>query len=348
MPASKYIRFGTWEVCVRISIFVALFLVVAAFPARASSKKWTDAELDGFKGAVKSVSTNVQVLESHPDSIDHPVIAHPVWCPVCEYDEAGNSIKQGQNFDGRFVGETSQYVRNEDGTIREKISVTEKGQVSQKIALGPFGMTEREYYLNGVLQDRQTFRYDQSGNLIEWLTFDADGNQTASSTASFDEQGNVTEQFDRGPGQNFLHFTQSFDPDTGVQTFTNFNKESTVRLTFTAKDNRITNYWEQPGAKREYGSGVCFNSAPKERECEDHYPDRKVWHQSERFIDEHWHDPIHVELRDETGELQMAADYEYEFDSHGNWTKRSVWMWRAYLGERKLHEVDSRTLSYWK
>jgi len=38
----------------------------------------------------------------------------------------------------------------------------------------------------------------------------------------------------------------------------------------------------------------------------------------------------------------------YEFDSQGNWTKRLVWIWRSASGERKLHEVDMRTLTYWK
>jgi hypothetical protein len=44
----------------------------------------------------------------------------------------------------------------------------------------------------------------------------------------------------------------------------------------------------------------------------------------------------------------MAADYEYEFDERGNWTKRSVWTWTQESGYRKLHETDSRALRYWK
>jgi hypothetical protein len=47
--------------------------------------------------------------------------------------------------------------------------------------------------------------------------------------------------------------------------------------------------------------------------------------------------------------VQMAADYEYEFDERGNWTKRSVWTWTQESGDLKLHglhETDSRTLTY--
>jgi hypothetical protein len=38
---------------------------------------------------------------------------------------------------------------------------------------------------------------------------------------------------------------------------------------------------------------------------------------------------------------QMAGDYEYEFDGHGNWTKHSVWVWTRESGERQLLEIDS-------
>lgn len=249
---------------------------------------------------MKSVSTAIEQVERHPDTSDHPVFIYPVWCRVCEYDEEGNCLKRGQIFEGSFVGDTTRYVRNEDGTIREKVLMNEKGQPFQRITLGPFGKMDEEDYLEGVLQDRQTFHYDESGNLIEWLTFDANGNETASTTATFDEEGNVTEQFDRGPANNFLHFTKHFNPDTGAETFTNYNEDGTVRLTFTDKDNHITNYWQQPSDKHEYGSGVCFNTAPKERQCESHYPDGTIWHQVEKFADERWRNPLRIELRDET------------------------------------------------
>jgi hypothetical protein len=304
--------------------------------------------MDGLKGAVKSVSTTIERFGKDANATDHPVILYSVWCEVCEYDEQGNSVKRGQNFEGRFVGNTTRYVHNEDGTICEKVLLNEKGQVYERTMLGPFGMTERDDYVNDVLQYRQTFRYDENGNQIEWLTFNANGKQTASTTATFDDERNVTEQFDRSSGSNFLHFTQHVNPDTGVETFTNYNEDGTVRLTYTAKGSKITNFWQQPGSKHEYGSGVCFNTVPKERECEHHYPDDKVWHQFERFADERRHDPLRVELRDETGLPQMLADYEYDRDSSGNWIRRSIWLWRSDSGERKLYEVDTRTLTYWK
>lgn len=332
----------------RCTVLLLLILALTVPHLFASNANLADAERDGFRDAVRSVSTRIERFGGDPDAANHPVIVYQAMCEVCEYDEEGNSVKRGQNFEGKFLGNTTRYVRNQDGVIQEKILVDERGQVSQRISLGPVGKTEELDYREGVLQDRQTFRYDEHGNLIEWLTFDATGKQTASTTATFDEQGNVTEQFDRGSANNFLHFTKHFNPDTGVETFTNYNEDGTVRLTYTATNGQITNYWQQPSDKHEYGSGVCFNTAPKENQCEHHYPDGKVWHQLEKFFDEKRRVPLRVELRDETGLLQMAADYEYEFDSHGNWTKRSVWVLRSDSGQRKLQEADRRSITYWK
>jgi hypothetical protein len=115
-----------------------------------------------------------------------------------------------------------------------------------------------------------------------------------------------------------------------------------------AKGNGVTSYWQQPSDKHEYGSSVCFDTGPKQKECESHDPDGTMWHTSETFADERKRDPSRVELRDETDQVEMAADYECEFDGHGNWTKRSVWIWTPESGDRKLLEIDTRTITYWK
>jgi hypothetical protein len=69
----------------------------------------------------------------------------------------------------------------------------------------------------------------------------------------------VTEEYDYGPKNKFLlHFTQSYDPETDVQIFTNYNEDGTVRLTFTAKEERVVSYWQKPSDQHEFGSTVCF------------------------------------------------------------------------------------------
>lgn len=328
----------------RISVLAVLFFVVAAFPILASSRKSTDAEMDGFKGSVKSVSTERQVVSPQPSQPDGPAIIYPVGCEVCDYDEDGNSIRRGQNWDTGFVGGTARYIRDEDGNIRQQIMENEKGELNSKVMVGRFGKTEEEFYQHGVLQSRNKYRYDENGNVIESLSYDAHGIQIARSSAAFDEHGTITEQFDYGPKNRFLlHYVQTYDPETDVQTFTNLNEDGTVRLTFTAKGDRVTSYWQQPSNVHELGSNVCFKTG-----CESHNPDGSMFRTVTTFADGDTRNPIRAERRDATDQVQMAAEYEYEFDGHGNWTKRSVWIWTPESGERKLLEVDSRTLTYWK
>jgi hypothetical protein len=66
------------------------------------------------------------------------------------------------------------------------------------------------------------------------------------------------------------------------------------------------------------------------------------------FPDLDWQNPMWAELIDATDQVQMAAEYEYEFHERGNWVKRSVWIWTRESGERKLHEIDSRKITCWK
>jgi hypothetical protein len=176
MPASKYIRFGTWEVGVRIPVVTIFLFSVAAIPVLASSKKSTEAELDGFKGAVKSVSTERQVV-SHtwPRQPDGPAIIYPAGCEVCEYDEEGNAVLRGQNWETGFVGEKIHYVRDENGKVSQQIVENEKGQLVSNVVMGSLGKTEEAFYQNGVLQSRNKYRRDEGGNLIESVSYDAHG-----------------------------------------------------------------------------------------------------------------------------------------------------------------------------
>jgi hypothetical protein len=213
-------------------------IVAAAFPILASCRNPTAAERDDFKGPVKSVSAKRQIASPRPGRPEGPTISYPVWCDVCEYDEDGNVVRRGQNGETGFVGETTRYVRDEDGNIRQQIVENEKGKLGRRVMIGRFGKTDEEFYQHGVLQSRNKYRYDESGNIIEWITYDASGVQTARTVATFDEYGTITEQFDYGPENKFLvHYTQTYDPDADVQTFTNLNEDGAVRLTFTVKGN---------------------------------------------------------------------------------------------------------------
>jgi hypothetical protein len=210
---SNHIAMRVRGVAMRRSVLCVILALLTALPLLASHKRLTDAEMDGFNGAVKSVSTKAKIASPMPHQPDGPAIIYPFSCEICEYDQDGNVVARGQNWETGFVGETTRYIRDEDGTVRQQIVENEKGELDRRIMMGPFEKTEEEFYQRGLLQGRNTYRYDQDGNLIEWLTYNTEGVQTASTTAAFDENGTITEQFDRGPNNTFLlHFTQSFGP----------------------------------------------------------------------------------------------------------------------------------------
>lgn len=326
----------------RIAVLLALFLIVALRALTAATKS-TDAIRDGFKGAVESVVTERRVVSPQPRQPDGPTVIYPTGCEVCDYDEDGNVIRRGQNWETGFVGETTRYVRDLDGNIQQQIMENEKGELNSTVALSRFGKTEVEFYLHGVLQSTNMYRYDENGNLVERSTYDPDGVQTARTTATFDENGTIAEEFDYGPeGKFLLHYTQSYDSQTDVQKFTNFNEDGTVRLTFTAKGERVVSFWQQPSDKDELGGTVCFKMG-----CESRKPDGSMFRTVTTFAKGDPGNITRAERRDAGDQLQAAADYEYEFDGQGNWTKRSVWVWTRESSKRVLLEVDSRRTAYW-
>jgi hypothetical protein len=152
---------------------------------------------------VQSVSTERQVV-SHtwPRQPDGPAIIYPAGCEVCEYDEEGNAVLRGQNWETSFVGKKIHYVRDENGKVNQLIVGNEKGQLVSNVVMGSVGKIEEEFYQNGVLQSRNKYRRDESGNLIESVSCDGHGIQIARTTATFDEDGTVTEQYDSGRKTN--------------------------------------------------------------------------------------------------------------------------------------------------
>jgi len=55
----------------------------------------------------------------------------------------------------------------------------------------------------------------------------------------------------------------------------------------------------------------------------------------------------HTDFRDSAAKLMWASDYQYDFDSKGNWTHRKVWVTIAGDPSPILFAEDARTISYW-
>ena len=332
----------------RIRLCTLFVFLGALVLSAATSKKLSDAENDGLFGPVKSVSTRSEVANPEPQRPYHGDygLIDPSWCSVCEYDEQGRHVRQGQEGETGFVGETTQYVSDENGQIREQVVFNEKGDLVRLVTMGLFGMTDLRSYYHGVLQSRNRIHYDEDGRQIEFSTFDAKGIQTANTIMLRDARGRVSEQWDFGPNNDILlHFIDFYDPETDVQTFTSFNADGTVRVTFTARNDKVVSYWQE-GDTSEFGSGVCFGGTG-EQTCYSYKPDATFEQTITRRDVDKRNIPIHAEFHDTNDQVQMTVDYEYEFDSLRNWTKRVVWAWTPELSERLLIRTDSRALTYW-
>ena len=57
--------------------------------------------------------------------------------------------------------------------------------------------------------------------------------------------------------------------------------------------------------------------------------------------------PVSAEWRDSERNLMFGAYCDYEVDSYGNWTRRTVSVWSPALNGRKMYETDVREIKYW-
>jgi hypothetical protein len=327
-----------------------LALAVLASPIwlEASEPKSTDASNDGLSGPVRSVSARQELHQVDWNQNDAKAAVVGIFCYECEYDREGNRIKSGGLLDGKFQGDFVRIVRDEKGKVIERIEENDKGEVIRRDVMGPYGIIEQTGYQEGKAISRATWKYDQNGHETESYHYDQEGVVTGSSISTSDASGDIKEQWDYGPNGVFqLHFAQTYNPQTDISTFTSFNENGSTNVTFTTKGTKVLSYWQRTDEKNVFGSvfwrdrvgnATVIHNCNPDGTCDEianYFPDEK----SNQVSRVEWHDPAHV--------LRLAFDYEYEFDSLGNWTKRTIRVWSPEVGERKLCETDYRTIKYW-
>jgi len=327
---------------------VAMASLLLGLSLNASEPNYTDAQNDGLSGPVRSISTTVERAQIEWSQPAGPTVARMVVCEECEYDPQGNRVKRGQIIGGEFRGEIIRFLRDGTGKVIERIFVSPEGEMNRRDVLGPYGITEQDGYHDGKQIAQFLWFYDANGHESGFRHYDQDGALVSSSLRVVDASGNVKEQWDSGPNGRFsLHFSESYDPKTDTFTFTNFNEDGSIKLAFTTVGTKLTSYWQVPGEENIFGQGFTTDPVGKTMEGYSCRSDGKCDHIFLKFADEARHLPTRIEWNDPEGSLKLAADYEYELDAFGNWTKRTVWVWSHLLGERKLYETDHRTLKYW-
>jgi hypothetical protein len=140
--------------------FYALLLIGTAVPVSSANKKSNDRQIDGFSGPVKIVATRVERNTVELQEPDGPAVVLPAGCEECGYDQDGNRIRFGPGQD------QIQFVRDSTGAIIERVVRNEKGEVTGRSVLGPFGSVEDLMYSDRQLESRRTYRYDDRGNIV--------------------------------------------------------------------------------------------------------------------------------------------------------------------------------------
>jgi hypothetical protein len=331
----------------RILRWVFCWSLLLADVTTAQQKQKTDAEQDGFQGPIRSVSTQIDQAKVNWQQPSGPSLVWPIYCRVCEYDPDGTRTKNGQiTPDGEYIGEDIKIVRDEAGHVIERTRIGSDGKVFEQEKDGPFGPVEN-IYPHGPIA-RTTRSYDSLGHLSEVLSFDAAGQQVSRSAIRTNPDGQWTEHADWGKtGQ--LTYRETYDPDTDFQRFESYDDSGVVKIAFTFSHNKVQTFWAATGEPNQFGSGVTANkgngdiddfSCHKGGECD-------VSHVHYTYADSTKENPTSVEWRNSEGVLLYAAYYQYEFDEHHNWTKRTIWVLSPEIPQPTPYEADIRTIAYW-
>ena len=323
---------------------LAVLLIVVSLEA--TETKYTDARNDGFFGPIRSVTTKQEPSQIQWQQPSGPIAVLTVWCMDCEYDVEGNRIKSGQTIDGVWQGERVRILR--EGNAIVKTSENANGEMFRREVMGPYGIEEQELFENGKKTSQSNWFYDANGHVSGFRGYDRDGVLTNSSTSVSDASGNYREEWDYGANGSFsLHFLEINEPKSDTCTFSNFNEDGSIKVAYTTVGTKLISYRQETAEENVFGDQFIMDPTDKTQEAYRCHGDGRCDHAISYFIDESRHQVRRNELHDANGVLKYAADFEYEFDSYGNWTKRTVWVWSEELGERKLFTTDYRTFTYW-
>jgi hypothetical protein len=310
----------------------------------------TDAQSDDLTGPVKSVSTTSARSSVNWQQPGGPTLLIPIRCMDCEYDGDGSRTKSGAIVDGKFFGQIIQLVRDGNGQVTEQLVVNAStGQLDRHEVMGRFGKTEETDYIDGKVQCRGTFSYDQYGNMVEWLSFDSTGKQEGRVFTKREPDGTLKERSVWGKdGQ--LSYQQTLDSETKVEHFTTFDQFGGVKLTWTVVDGKLASFWEEPGPPSQFGDNFTETEGKDDAAKYACHNDGRcdVSHVHYEYLDPNGRNPLSAEWRDSDGNLQFAVYYDYEMDSLRNWTYRRVRVWSPDLGKRSLYETDARVITCWQ
>lgn len=333
----------------RISLPAAtLSTFLIALSLGGAEPKRTDARNYGLIGPIHSVSTQEGQPLFNIDQRSFPVLIGHTGCQECEFDRWGALVKSGSKFDGEFRGETFRSTRDEAGDVVEQARMDSRGRMVGLDVFGPYGVTEHDEFQEDKRSFHTVWTYDSNGHMREFVQYDGDDQIISRTVRQSDSSGNIKEEWSYGKDEEFsYHIVDTYDPKTDIWTWTSFDENGHLKVGIATQEGKVLFYRHPTTQENAFGEHFFLDRIGKTQHTFRGHSDGTFDDVTTIYPDETNHLARRLEWRDGNEVLRLAADFEYETDAHGNWTRRNTWVWTPELGERKLYETDTRTLTYW-
>lgn len=306
-------------------------------------EKWTAAMNMGLHGPVHSQRATSTKLNLDPRTDPKLFIYTPTAWVVF-------------GADGRIVEQAN--AASADGTIMSvaHISYDPKTRIESssdgtnvwrtETLIGTPGPVEVRTFRNGDPFRREIERYDEGGNMVESITYDAEGDVQSRATYGYDDKGRTTEWCVWGPRKQFnIHMADRFDENGDLIQRTYFDESGRTVTTLSLSNGKLTSHWQAADCECSNDVGVSFDDVTYSYQTQ---RDGTI----ETTVQNHPHTRSNIDLTDAerisgSGTVVEKLTFNYERDSHGNWTKRTVFAWDPKSDATIPIQEDLRILTYY-
>ena len=324
-------------------------LLTSAVLAVAQDSQRTDVRNFGFHGPVRSVMTAVEKLNPDPRPSGRRTLLVSTGPNWIAFDPQGARIETALAFNGNRIVSLSKRTVAPDGT---EIWTDSDGHTSSQKTVSANGVREVTYYQDSKIQSREITHLDEKGRVVAFRSCDAQGRLQSEQSSVFDEESETDRWIIYNQEERIA---SDMKTRMGSDRFERWEYDPQGQLAWHLaldEDGDLLSQWYSPGYKPKLASsdslGICH---PKL--CVSYKFDEKGTGRLEKTV-QHTHDPAGGNLEpdseehyDLSGAMDEKIEIKYIYDSHGNWTSRSEFVWDSSTNGMVEVERDTRKLEYY-